>query len=149
GTFFSRATVATALMSYSALMITLSGGRIEYHFHVFCALAFLLVYRDWRVPVVGASVIAFHHALFKLDGGAMSTFPHGDQMWGTVFLHAGFVVFETAVLVYLSLQLARETLDVRDRARLERDGRRRRRARARDRRRGRGLGAAVADAGGR
>jgi methyl-accepting chemotaxis protein len=109
GTFFSRATVAAALMSYSALMITMSGGRLEYHFHVFCALAFLLVYRDWRVPVVGAAVIAVHHSLFKLDSDMVSTFPHGDQMWGTVFLHAGFVVFETAVLVYLSLQLARET----------------------------------------
>jgi len=109
GTLFSRLTVAAALMSYSALLITMSGGRLEYHFHVFCALAFLLVYRDWRVPLFAAAVIAVHHSLFKLDSDAVSTFPHGDAEWGTVFLHAGFVVFETAVVIYLSAQLARET----------------------------------------
>jgi methyl-accepting chemotaxis protein len=109
GRLATRFTVAAALMTYSAILINEAGGRIELHFHVFCGLAFLLVYRDWRVPAFGALVIAVHHLLFKVDSHWITTFPHGDAMWGTMFIHAGFVVFETAVLINLSLQLAVET----------------------------------------
>ena len=38
---------------------------IEMHFHIFAILAFLLLYRDWRVPVAGAVVVALHHVLFN------------------------------------------------------------------------------------
>ena len=38
-------------MLTSALLIHLTGGRIETHFHVFGSLAFLAFYRDWRVLV--------------------------------------------------------------------------------------------------
>jgi methyl-accepting chemotaxis protein len=34
------------------------------HFHVFVALAFLLVYRDWRAPAFGGLVAALHHLGF-------------------------------------------------------------------------------------
>ena len=43
-------------MAYSALFISQSHGLIEMHFHIFGALAFLLVYRDWRVIVIAAGV---------------------------------------------------------------------------------------------
>ena len=36
-------------MLMSALLIHLTGGRIETHFHVFGSLAILAFYRDWRV----------------------------------------------------------------------------------------------------
>ena len=45
----TRYTIATAQMLMSALLIHLTGGRIETHFHVFGSLAFLAFYRDWRV----------------------------------------------------------------------------------------------------
>jgi len=35
----------------SALLIHLSGGRIETHFHVFGSLAFLAFYLDWPVLI--------------------------------------------------------------------------------------------------
>jgi methyl-accepting chemotaxis protein len=108
GTLASRLLVAAAFMSYSALFIHLGHGRIEYHFHVFVTLAFLLMYRDWRAPAFGAAVIAVHHALFQLDGAGVGVFPTNDASWATVTLHAGFVVFETAILVYLSRQLEQE-----------------------------------------
>ena len=49
-----------------------SDGLIEMHFHFFGALAFLLVYRDWRVIVVAAAAIAVHHLAFMVlqDAGA-------------------------------------------------------------------------------
>src|SRR5580704_11042981 len=46
---FTRHVVAVAQMLMSALLIHLTGGRIETHFHVFGSLAFLAYYRDWRV----------------------------------------------------------------------------------------------------
>src|SRR5258706_16204209 len=45
---FTRHTVAVCQMLMSSLLIHLSGGRIETHFHVFGSLAFLAFYRDWR-----------------------------------------------------------------------------------------------------
>ena len=45
----TRYTIAVAQMLMSALLIHLTGGRIETHFHVFGSLAFLAFYRDWRV----------------------------------------------------------------------------------------------------
>src|SRR4051794_31126397 len=61
GAFFTRAFIACGLMTYAALFITQSHGMIEMHFHIFGALAFLLVYRDWRITVLGAGFAAVHH----------------------------------------------------------------------------------------
>ena len=45
-------------MLFSALLIHLSGGRTEMHFHIFGSLAFLAFYRDWRVLVTASVVVA-------------------------------------------------------------------------------------------
>src|SRR5579883_763945 len=47
GATLTRHVVAVAQMLMSALLIHLTGGRIESHFHVFGSLAFLAFYRDW------------------------------------------------------------------------------------------------------
>src|SRR5579862_6196903 len=61
-----RFLIATALMTFSALFIWQGQGMIEMHFHVFAGLAFLVIYRDWRVPLWGAVVIAVHHLVFSV-----------------------------------------------------------------------------------
>src|SRR2546425_9996683 len=58
GETLTRHTIAVAQMLTSALLIHLSGGRIETHFHVFGSLAFLAFYRDWRVLITASAVIA-------------------------------------------------------------------------------------------
>lgn len=107
----TRFAVGVAFMCYSALLIHQSGGMIEMHFHVFASLAFLLTYRDWRVPVVAAIAIAVHHALFnalQASGVAgVTVFEHAHG-WGIVLVHAAFVAFETAVLVQLARTLDAE-----------------------------------------
>jgi hypothetical protein len=50
-------------MLMSALLIHLTGGRIETHFHVFGSLAFLAFYRDWRVLIPATIVVAVDHAV--------------------------------------------------------------------------------------
>src|SRR5258705_11775598 len=63
GRSLPRHTIAVAQMLTSALLIHLSGGRIETHFHVFGSLAFLAFYRDWRVLISATVVVAVDHLL--------------------------------------------------------------------------------------
>ena len=109
GALVTRLATGAALMGYSALFIHQSHGLIEAHFHIFAALAFLLSYRDWRVPVVAAATTAAHHVGFyalQHAGRPVWLLNHDHGVW-IVVLHAGMVVFEVAILVYLSVQMRR------------------------------------------
>lgn len=123
GRLATRLAVGIALMTYSAIYIEQSGGMIEAHFHVFVSLAFLLVYRDWRVPVVAAVAIAIHHIAFnhlQMHHAGPTIFRAGTG-WGIVAIHAAFVVFQTAMLVYLARLHERETLGSEGLIRLARE----------------------------
>jgi len=61
GTASTRYVIATGQMLMGALLIHLSGGRIETHFHVFGSLACLAFYRDWRVLVPATLVVVIDH----------------------------------------------------------------------------------------
>ncbi len=112
GAFITRGFVGAALMVYSALFISQSHGITELHFHVFCALAFLLAYRDWRVIVIAAATIAVQHLVFT----AMQTFglpvfiytTRALNIWLLTVIHAVFVVFESSILVSLALTMRAE-----------------------------------------
>jgi methyl-accepting chemotaxis protein len=114
GTMLSRCYMVCAYIGYSALMISETHGMLEFHFHIFGALAFMLIYRDWKIPVVGAVAVAFHHTFFNFlqtkDIG-IYVFPNGHHMdLGMVLLHATFVVFEVSVLVILARTMETETV---------------------------------------
>ena len=53
----TRHIVAFSQILMSGLLIDLTGGRIETHFHIFGSLAFLAFYRDWRVLVTATAVV--------------------------------------------------------------------------------------------
>ncbi|MGL4317311.1 MAG: methyl-accepting chemotaxis protein, partial [Pseudomonas sp.] len=100
-----RCCMAAAFMVMSALHIDLAGGMIEIHFGIFVLLAFLVYYRDWLPIVVAAGVIAVHHLLFfALQQQGAAVFVVKDGTWAIVFLHAFYVVLESAILIYLALQ---------------------------------------------
>ena len=104
----SRLVVAAAYMIYSALFIHQMHGLIEMHFHVFVALAFMLMYRDWRPVVMAAGVIAVHHVAFSVlqgFGAPVYAFPTDRSSFIWVIVHAVFVVFESLVLVYLAIRM--------------------------------------------
>lgn len=112
GAFITRCAVATSLMVFAGLEIHQMRGLTEMHFGVFVLLAFLLYYRDWRVIVVGAGVIAVHHLSFNyLQAWDMGVyvFYHGPSLT-MVFTHAAYVVFESAILIYMALQVGNEGL---------------------------------------
>ncbi|UCG18862.1 MAG: hypothetical protein JSU84_01160, partial [Thiotrichales bacterium] len=81
-------------MVLSAILIQAQMGRIEMHFHIFMALAFMLLYRDWLTVVVPAAVIAVHHLLFtylQMQGATLGSMPivafSNGCSWGITFLH--------------------------------------------------------------
>ena len=103
GRLMTRMVVAVAQMLYGALLIHLTGGRIETHFHVFGSLAFLSFYRDWRVLVIASVVVTLDHfirgmfwpeSIYGIATGA-------EWRW---LEHAGWVVFIDIFLCYSSWQ---------------------------------------------
>src|ERR1700691_3697023 len=57
----TRHAIAVAQMLVSALLIDITGGRLETHFHIFGSLAFLAFYRDWKVLMTASAVTAANH----------------------------------------------------------------------------------------
>src|ERR1022692_51788 len=98
-------------MIYAALLIQQAHGVTEAHFGIFALLAFLLYYRDWRPIVLAAGLIAIHHAgfyLLQVQGVPVFVFQH-SHMPIMVVIHAAYVVFESLILVLLSVKLRMET----------------------------------------
>lgn len=113
GTRLSRIAVGAAFMIFSALMIHQSHGMIEFHFGIFVLLAFLLQYRDWLPVITSAAIIAVHHvAFYVMQEMAMPVYvlpkTNGVDGFWIIVLHAVFVVFETAILIYMAVKGAKE-----------------------------------------
>jgi len=100
--------LATSLGMTSALLIHLSGGRIETHFHVFAILAILSIYRDWRLLIGPTLVIALDHMVRGVYF-PMSVFGTVEVSPWRWMEHAAWVVFEDVFLAY-SCQLSGEAL---------------------------------------
>ncbi|HEV8146821.1 MAG TPA: response regulator [Bryobacteraceae bacterium] len=104
---FTRHVVAVCQMLMSALLIHLTGGRIETHFHVFGSLAFLSFYRDWKILIPATIVVAADHAVRGVFFpqsvfGVLTASP-----WRWVE-HAGWVIFEDVILVKMCVQRVEE-----------------------------------------
>jgi methyl-accepting chemotaxis protein len=112
----TRLLIAAVFMGFSALIIQQMHGMIEMHFAIFVLLAFLLFYRDWLPLVAAALLIALHHLGFcylQNHGMGVYVFPVVHEL-GMVFVHAAFVVFETSLLVYMSIRSRSEALDTEE-----------------------------------
>ena len=94
----TRYTIATAQMLMGALLIHLTGGRIETHFHVFGSLAFLAFYRDWRVLIPATIVVALDHMLRGIFWPQSVYGVLVASQWRWVE-HAAWVIFEDIFLV--------------------------------------------------
>jgi PAS domain S-box-containing protein len=110
----TRHALAAGQMLMSALLIHISGGRIETHFHIFGSLAFLSFYRDWRVLITASIVVAADH----FAGGML--WP--ESMYGVLsapiwrsFEHAGWVIFEDVCLIIFIRQSVREMRNTAER----------------------------------
>jgi signal transduction histidine kinase/ActR/RegA family two-component response regulator len=110
GSVFSRHVVAVGQMLMSALLIAVTGGRIETHFHIFGSLAFLAFYRDWRVLATASITVAVD----QCARGVLwpeSVFGVGSPDYWRWLEHTGWVVFED---VFLTLSILQSLWTLRD-----------------------------------
>ncbi len=114
GKTLTRHVIAIGQMLMSALLIDLTGGRIETHFHVFGSLAILAFYRDWRV-LVSASVVVYVDHLLR-------GFFIPQSVYGVLYAstwrsleHAGWVAFEVVFLIIAIRKSLSEMLGVAER----------------------------------
>ena len=119
GAAVTRYTIALAQMLFSGLLIHVTGGRIETHFHVFGSLAFLACYRDWRVLVPATAVVAADHFVRGAfwPESVFGVLSASSWRW---LEHAGWVCFEDVFLIIAIRRSAVEMLNIaRQRAALE------------------------------
>ncbi len=110
GSVQSRISVAVAFMVFSALAIQQTHGMLETHFSIFILLAFLLYYRDWKPVLAATVVIAVHHVAFNfLQAGntGFYVFALGANI-EMLIIHALAVVFESALLILMAINLRSE-----------------------------------------
>ncbi len=103
GRAYTRHAIAVGQMMMSALLIHISGGRIETHFHVFGSLAFLAFYRDWKVLMSASAIVAVDHLLRGVFWPQSVFGVLTASQWRWVE-HAAWVVFEDIFLVKSCLQ---------------------------------------------
>jgi two-component system sensor histidine kinase/response regulator len=110
----TRYSIAVGQMLMSSLLIHLSGGRIETHFHIFGSLAFLAFYRDWRVLVPATVVTALDHLLRGLfwPESVYGVLTPSSWRW---LEHAGWVLFEDLFLVISCRRSAEEMWRIAER----------------------------------
>jgi two-component system sensor histidine kinase/response regulator len=103
GQAITRHVIAIAQMLASALLIHLTGGRLETHFHIFGSLAFLAFYRDWRVLVTASIVAALDHFLRGTywPRSIFGTVTPDSFRW---IEHTGWVLFEDVFLFIMCHQ---------------------------------------------
>jgi methyl-accepting chemotaxis protein len=100
GSKLTSVALGIASMCFSALLIHLSGGMVEMHFHIFTMLALMIAFRFPWPLISAAAAIAVHHLAFFL------WLPHSifnyDASFGIVSLHAFFVIFEVVPALWLT-----------------------------------------------
>ncbi len=108
----TRYVIAVAQMLMGALLIHLTGGRLETHFHVFGSLAFLAFYRDWRVLVPASIVVALDHMLRGIfwPQSVYGVIAASQWRW---LEHAAWVAFED---IFLVMACVRSYAEMRERA---------------------------------
>jgi signal transduction histidine kinase len=82
-------------MSSSAILIHLSGGYIELHFHFFVMLTFLAILQDWVPYIVAIVYVALHHGVVGVLWPE-AVFNHAaafNAPWTWAGIHAFFILW--------------------------------------------------------
>ena len=87
--------VGFGLMSSSAILVHLSGGYIELHFHFFVMLTFLALCQDWIPYLLAVAFVAVHHGVVGVLW-PQSVYNHEaafNSPWTWAGIHALFVLW--------------------------------------------------------
>ena len=109
GAVLTRHVVAAGQMGFSALLIHLTSGLGEAHYHIFGSLVFLAFYRDWRVLATATVVVALDQGLrgFYWPQSVFGDAAELVNRWRWLE-HVGWVLFENGFLVFACLVSDRE-----------------------------------------
>ncbi|QDV71245.1 Signal transduction histidine-protein kinase BarA [Rosistilla carotiformis] len=107
GRALTRYVIASSQVLFSSLLIHVTGGRIETHFHIFVSLAFLAAYRDWKVLVPATLIIIVDHGVRGI-WWPESVFGIATASHWRWLEHAAWVLFEDLVLAFTIQQSVRE-----------------------------------------
>jgi signal transduction histidine kinase/CheY-like chemotaxis protein len=105
GSVWMRLLNGLTAMGLSGWLIHMSGGTIEFHFHVFVFLAVLSYYRDPRVLAVASVFIMLHHLILNFVS-PYDVFAYGPR-FSSVLIHALFVTLESSYLTFNMLDAQR------------------------------------------
>ena len=88
------AAASAGLISCSAILVHLSGGYIEAHFHFFVMVGVLTLYQEWMPFLVAIAYVVLHHGLGRvLAPGRVYNHPGAvDHPWRWALIHGGFVL---------------------------------------------------------
>jgi len=87
------AIVSVGLITSSAVLVHLSGGYIEAHFHFFVMIGLLSLYEDWLPFLMAAAYVVLHHGLVGLLAPE-AVFNHPaalESPWKWAAIHGVFV----------------------------------------------------------
>ena len=92
-TRLASSAASVSLMTSSAMVVHLSGGITEAHFHFFVMIVILTLYEDWVPFLISLGYVVLHHGV----GGAIQPdmlYSHGpaqEHPWRFALIHGGFV----------------------------------------------------------
>jgi diguanylate cyclase (GGDEF)-like protein/PAS domain S-box-containing protein len=100
------ALASLGLIASSALLVHISGGLIEMHFHFFAALAVIALYEDWLPFLLSVGYVVFDHGVVGVLQPEL-IYNHADAIanpWKWAVIHAAFVVAaSTASIIHWRL----------------------------------------------
>jgi len=87
--------VGFGLMSSSAILVHLSGGYIEMHFHFFVMLVFLALCQDWIPYLLAVAFVTVHHGVVGVlwPDGVYNHPAAFNAPWTWAGIHAAFVLW--------------------------------------------------------
>ncbi|MCC5949364.1 MAG: diguanylate cyclase [Nitriliruptoraceae bacterium] len=115
-TWRSLATTLALTLS-STMLIHISGGMIEMHFHFFVVLFVVSLYQAWHPFLLALIVVVLHHGVVsQFAPGSVYNHPAAlAEPWRWAMIHAGFVLAASVVCV-VAWRLNEDALDHERRA---------------------------------
>lgn len=93
--------VSSGLLASSAILVHLSGGYVELHFHFFVMLAVIALYQDWVPFLLAIGYVVLHHGVIGTRVPT-SVYNHPDAWahpWRWAAIHGVFVLASSAASI--------------------------------------------------
>jgi PAS domain S-box-containing protein len=91
--------VVFGLLTCSAVLVHITGGLIEAHFHFFVMVAALSLYEDWVPFLAAVAFVLFQHGIMAAFVDHDSVFNHPGSSWKWAAVHSGFIAALSVALL--------------------------------------------------